>query len=146
MTMFTLIDAEAEASAPGAPAPVCEIDLRVEGDRLFAESGAFAAATGWSLRDEGFCRGDVCVPVRDRSALVVGGAIDVAAFAALMDRPLAIDAEAHALALGTAATDRAAHLAQGDAPDFALPDLSGQVHRLSDHRGKKVLLVAYASW
>jgi len=38
-------------------------------------------------------------------------------------------------------------LAPGDrAPDFALPDPSGRVHRLSDHRGKKVLLVTWASW
>jgi peroxiredoxin len=27
-----------------------------------------------------------------------------------------------------------------------LPDLSGRMHALSDFRGKKVLLVAYASW
>ena len=26
------------------------------------------------------------------------------------------------------------------------PDLEGKLHSLSDHRGKKVLLVAYASW
>ena len=31
-------------------------------------------------------------------------------------------------------------------PDFELPDLSGTLHRLSDHRGRKVLLIAYASW
>ncbi len=33
-----------------------------------------------------------------------------------------------------------------EAPDFELPDLSGKMHRLSQHRGKKVLLIAYASW
>ncbi|MCH7868912.1 MAG: redoxin domain-containing protein [Myxococcales bacterium] len=32
------------------------------------------------------------------------------------------------------------------APDFSLPDLEGTLHSLSDHRGKKVLLIAYASW
>ena len=35
----------------------------------------------------------------------------------------------------------------GDAaPDFTLPDSTGRMHRLSDHRGKKVLLVTWASW
>ena len=29
------------------------------------------------------------------------------------------------------------------APDFALPDQNGQVHRLSDHRGQKVVLYFY---
>ena len=32
------------------------------------------------------------------------------------------------------------------APDFALPDLSGRVHRLSDYRGQKVFLTTWASW
>ena len=32
------------------------------------------------------------------------------------------------------------------APDFALPDPSGRIHRLSDYRGKKVFLVTWASW
>ena len=30
--------------------------------------------------------------------------------------------------------------------DVGLPDLDGRPHRLSDHRGKKVLLVTWASW
>jgi peroxiredoxin len=33
-----------------------------------------------------------------------------------------------------------------EAPDFELNDLHGRRHRLSHHRGKKVLLIAYASW
>jgi peroxiredoxin len=49
-------------------------------------------------------------------------------------------------ALAASAQERAARLARLEAPDFALPDLAGRVHRLSEHRGKKVLLIAYASW
>jgi hypothetical protein len=33
-----------------------------------------------------------------------------------------------------------------EAPDFSLPDVAGRMHALSDHRGKKVLLVTWASW
>jgi len=32
------------------------------------------------------------------------------------------------------------------APDFALPDRDGKMVRLSDFRGKKVLIVTWASW
>ena len=32
------------------------------------------------------------------------------------------------------------------APDFSLPDINGQPHRLSDYRGKKVFLATWASW
>ena len=31
-------------------------------------------------------------------------------------------------------------------PDFLLPNLEGGLGRLSDHRGKKVLLIHFASW
>jgi hypothetical protein len=31
-------------------------------------------------------------------------------------------------------------------PDFVLPALDGKDVRLSDHRGKKVLLIHFASW
>lgn len=31
-------------------------------------------------------------------------------------------------------------------PDFLLPNLDGGFGRLSDHRGKKVLLIHFASW
>jgi hypothetical protein len=88
----------------------------------------------------------VCVPVRERAALVGPHGVDLAAFAAALARPLALDVEERAAALGTAAADRAGALASLEAPDFALPDLAGRLHTLSEQRGKKALLIAYASW
>jgi hypothetical protein len=61
-------------------------------------------------------------------------------------RPVAVDPEEGAAYLGVPAGARAAALASLEAPDFTLPDLDGRLHSLSEHRGKKVLLVAYASW
>jgi hypothetical protein len=48
--------------------------------------------------------------------------------------------------LARSAGERAAALASLEAPAFALPDAAGRVHRLSDYRGRKVLLVTWASW
>ena len=62
------------------------------------------------------------------------------------DRPIAVDREEGVAYLGVAAGVRAARLASLQAPDFSLPDLEGRTHSLADHRGRKVLLVAYASW
>ena len=31
-------------------------------------------------------------------------------------------------------------------PDFLLPTLDGEIHRLSQYRGKKILLFHFASW
>lgn len=61
-------------------------------------------------------------------------------------RPVALDADERAAYLGITAKERARVLASLEAPDFTLPDLEGRLHSLSEHRGKKVLLVAYASW
>jgi hypothetical protein len=61
-------------------------------------------------------------------------------------RPAALDGEEGAAFLGVPAEERARRLASLEAPDFALPDLEGRLHSLSSHRGRKVLLVAYASW
>ena len=136
MTAFTLID---EQTAH-------QIDATIEGARVRAPAKALRDATGWEWKTEGLCRGEVCVPVRDREGFEDAAGIDLAAFAAALGRPLAVEAPAAVAALGTAAADRSAALADGIAPDFELPDLEGRMHALSDHRGKKVLLGAYAAW
>ncbi len=101
---------------------------------------------GWTLKPEGLCRGEICVPVRDTAALSGDDGIDLAAFAHTVGQPLALNLAERAAALGTPASDRAEILDLGFAPDFALPDLEGKLHSLAEHRGKKVLLIVYASW
>jgi hypothetical protein len=135
-TPFTLIDGERAV----------DVAARVEDGRVRLAPAALHDALGWELRPEGLCRGDVCVPVRDRAALADGRGVDLEAFAAAIDRPLALDAGERAAALGHSAGERGARLRSLEAPDFVLPDLSGRLHRLSEQRGKKVLLIAYASW
>lgn len=61
-------------------------------------------------------------------------------------RPAAVDLDERVAYLGVSAAERAKALATLEAPNFTLPDLNGRRHSLSEHRGKKVLLVAYASW
>jgi len=61
-------------------------------------------------------------------------------------RPVAVDLDERATYLGVSAAERANALSSLEAPDFTLPDLDGRPHSLSHHRGKKILLVAYASW
>jgi hypothetical protein len=123
-------------------------DARVEGERLWLSPLELETATGWSSRPEGFCRGSVCVPVppgRERE-LLGGDRIDAAALWRHLGQPLAHSADGRTWVLGTAAADRAAALRSLQAPDFTLPDRTGRPHSLSEHRGKKVLLVSWASW
>lgn len=104
------------------------------------------ATLGWTLKPEGLCRDDTCVIVPDRSALEREGQIDVTAVAELLDRPAAIDDASGVTAVGAPRAARRRALHDLRAPDFVLPDLDGTPHALSDHRSKKRLLVAFASW
>jgi hypothetical protein len=121
---------------------------RIVGDALWLSSVDAERATGWSLTPDGFCRDNACVPIPfgREAAMVDGDAIDIAALWRYMGHPVIRDDAGHAWVLGTAAGERADALRSLMAPDFTLPDLDGRRHTLSDHRGKKVLLVTWASW
>jgi len=136
MATFTLID-EIRSHT---------VDAVVRGDAVRVPPGAVARALGWELKPQGLCRDETCIPVRERDALVDGDGIDLATLARLLERPLAVDVGERVAVLGAAAGTRAARLTSLEAPDFTLPDLDGHEHSLADQRGRKVLLIAWASW
>jgi hypothetical protein len=136
MDTFTIIDATQSIS----------VQAKVAGGRVLIEPASLTAALGWEVHDGLLCNEAMCIPVADAAALVPDGGIDLHAFAQALDRPLAVDLEERAACLGGSARERGDALASQQAPDFALPDLGGRAHRLSEHRGKKILLVVWASW
>ena len=100
--------------------------------------------SGWTLKPEGMCRDELCVPLPAEARR--GGKIDLAAFWQTLGNPVLSDPSGDVWVLGTAADSRANALDGLEAPDFTLPDLAGVPHRLSDLRGKKVFLTTWASW
>jgi hypothetical protein len=118
----------------------------VVGDRVRVGPEALEGALGWVLKPEGLCRGDTCIPVRPEHDLVHTEGVDLAALAALLDRPLALDTSERVAALGASAAERGARLRSLEAPAFSLPDLAGHTHSLDEYRDRKVLLLAWASW
>lgn len=137
MTRFALIDETRSR----------EVQATLDGDRVGLTTEVLRDELGWSLEERGLCRGEQCVPVRRRERLLGDdGTVDLREFAETLDRPLVIDVEERIAAIGRAAGERAERLTSLEAPDFTLPDLQGRPHSLSEHRGKKVLLVAWASW
>lgn len=111
--------------------------LRVDAEHL-------RQRTGWDVKPEGACKGDYCVPLpagaRD------GDLVDVEALADRLGMPL-VEEAAHGLwALGpeTGLTGRA--LTSVEAPEIVLPDRDGNPFDLASLRGRRVLLVAWASW
>lgn len=106
---------------------------------------AFEDGTGWALRPQGACRGDVCIPLRDDVFTGDGDLVDVVAAATLMQLPLVTDDEHGVSALGPwPGTGHA--LVSAEAPDLVLPDLDGNEFRLSSLRGQKVLILSWAPY
>ncbi len=121
---------------------------RAAGEDLWIGTHELETATGWSMKPQGLCRLDVCVPVPASQAedYVAGDAVNAAAFWRRMGNPVVHDGAREVWVLGTSASHRGVSLQSLEAPDFALPDLGGVTHTLSEHRGKKVLLATWASW
>ena len=128
---------------------VVSVAGEAEGDALWL-SPSELAKSGWEWKPEGLCRGPLCVPVPPRAPWVRGAGedvrVDLAGLARHMGQPVAASAPHRVWSIGEASEDVADRLLSLEAPDFALPDLDGRVHRLSDHRGRKVFLLAWASW
>lgn len=137
--MTTLLTEQGETAVAGG---------RTDGENLWLQARDVESVTGWTLKPEGFCKGEICVPVprNQTGTFVAGDDINVAALWRHIDKPLLHDASGETWVLGESAASRAARLQSLEAPHFALPDLSGRMHSLAEQRGKKVLLVSWASW
>jgi hypothetical protein len=112
-------------------------------ERLALTPDDLHAATGWEIKPEGACKDDVCVPL---GGLAPGadGTIDVRAFADRMHMPLAHDEKHGVWALG--ARSSGSVLDSATLPAIVLDDFGGNAFDVASLRGRKVLLVAWASW
>ena len=109
-------------------------------------------ATGFENKPKGVCREELCFPLpkaRKDAFLKPQGKttwFNLSEFARLVRQPAAFDAEQSTWFFGPRADEQNGFVATFKAPDFKLPDMHGKLHSLSDYRGKKVLLLTWASW
>jgi peroxiredoxin len=116
------------------------------GQRLLINPESLHQLLGWQLKENILCRDDRCLPLSLQPHLLHDGMIELVALAALQGMPLVVDAERRLASIGESVEERSDKLLSGIAPDFSLPDAEGVLHSLSDYRGKKILLVTWASW
>ena len=98
----------------------------------------------FELKPEGACRADVCIPVP--STMMRGDLFDLTAFARRTGQTVVADSPTRVWSLGEMPVVRGAFLESRIAPEFSVPDRTGRQVQLSQFRGKKVLLVTWASW
>ncbi len=128
--------------------PVSVAGAEARGDDLWIAQPELQSATGWELKPQGICRGERCVPIPPgrREQFLRGELVNFAALARQLGLPVVHDDKHAVWFFGESDEARRAALAALEAPDFTLPDLDGRRHSLSDYRGRKVLLLSWASW
>ena len=123
-----------------------EVEATIDESGVWIDAAGVEAALGWELKPEGLCRDAICVPVADRPDLINDRQMNLRGLADLLGRPLAHAPEEGVAYIGPAMELFDHTVKTLEAPDFTLPDLKGRFHSLSEHRGSKVLLAAWASW
>lgn len=126
-------------------------DANQNAGRLWITTADLKRATEFELKPQGVCRNELCFPLpksEETQFVQKNGEktwFNLAAFARLVHQPIAHDEALSTLYFGLR-SDQVESLSSLKAPDFHLPDMNGRIHSLSDFRGKKVLLVTWASW
>ncbi len=106
----------------------------------------------FELKPEGACLDTFCMPVRQDvdSAMFVTragqGWFNVTELARQLQQAYSVDHDRAVWSFGQIPQTRQSFLLSAIAPDFTLADRQGNPVSLSDFRGKKVLLVTWASW
>jgi hypothetical protein len=109
-------------------------------------------ATGFVVKPQGVCRDELCFPIpagRKKEFIAKKASttwFNLTEFARLLGQPVAYDDKHSVWYFGPRPEARNEYLATLEAPQFKLPDMAGRMHSLSDFRGKKVLLITWASW
>ena len=104
------------------------------------------------LKPEGACLDEICIPIvqtRDNDIVITRSGqqwFSVTGFANKLSQSYVVDHDTGTWSFGEMPIHRDAFLNSAYAPDFELQDRNGKTVKLSDFRGKKVLLLTWASW
>jgi hypothetical protein len=121
-----------------------QVDPTGRTDVLWVRKTDLPRINDFELKPQGACRADVCIPIS--KDMVRGAYFNLTAFARKVGQSVVVDPGAHVWSFGEIPALRGGFLSSRVAPEFAVPDRKGRLVHLSDFRGKKVLVVTWASW
>lgn len=143
----------APATALGAPATTSATVLfgektvaldkvRSDSQDLWVHSKELPKINEFEVKPQGACRADVCIPLSKN--LKSGDWFNLTGFARKIGEQYV--AGENVWSFGEIPVLRGGFYNSRIAPDFAVPDRKGRVVHLSDFRGKKALVITWASW
>ena len=120
-------------------------------DTLWIKANELQAATGFELKKSGACYDplNICIPLLEEGFTQeneAGQWLNVSKLADRLGQACIADESRTVWSLGLIPEVRKAMLESAIAPDFAIEDIHGETVRLSDLKGKKVLIVTWATW
>ena len=149
------VDARAGA-APASPAATVLYDDRAvaldrvgpdpkrAADTLWIRKRDLLRVNGFELKPQGACRADLCIPIP--KDMVRGDYFNLTAFAKKAGQPVVAEPGARVWSLGEMQALGGGLSSSRVAPDFEVPDRLGRPVHLAGFRGKKALVVTWASW
>ena len=111
---------------------------------LWVRKADLPRINGFELKPQGACRADICIPIA--KDMTRGAYFNLTSFARKVGQSLVADSEYQVWSVAEIPVLRGAFLSSRIAPDFAVPDRKSRLVHLSDFRGKKVLVLTWASW
>jgi hypothetical protein len=143
------------AAAPSPAATVLYDDRAVALDRVGPVAARDAGAlwirkrdlpsvNGFALKPQGACRADLCIPIP--KDMTRGEYFNLTAFAKKAGQPVVAEPGARVWSFGEMQALGGGLASSRVAPDFEVPDRLGRPVHLAGFRGKKALVVTWASW
>ena len=116
--------------------------VRTINQELWVQKQDLPRINEFEVKPQGACRADVCIPLS--KTLKNGDWFNLTGFAHKIGETVVADQNVYSL--GEIPVLRGSFYNSRIAPDFAVPDRQGKLVHLSDFRGKKALVITWASW
>ena len=147
--LFSSAGAACALAAPSTGATVLYEDrivtvsqVRPDPKDLWVRAADLPRINDFEVKPQGACRADMCIPIPKE--LRSGPWFNLSGFARRVRQAAVSDSGVWSF--GEIPAVRGDFYRSRMAPDFAVPDRSGRLVHLSDFRGKKVLVLTWASW
>lgn len=123
--------------------------VRAQSDgSLWIHSKDLPRVNEFEVKPQGACRSSVCIPLS--KSLKSGDWFNLTGFANKIGEKVVVNQSVQSVqnvySFGEIPVLRGGFYNSRIAPDFAVPDRKGRIVHLSDFRGKKTLVITWASW